>query len=74
MHVIFLTASNSLRKKTLNTLNQKVLAMIIAYLLILAFILGIAFYAGRYLFWLLFMKDAPSMEELDGHFGYSKRL
>ena len=48
--------------------------MIIAHIFILAFILGVAFYAGRYMFWVLFMKDAPSLDEQDSRFGYSNRL
>lgn len=48
--------------------------MIAAQLILLALILGISFYTGRYIFWILFMKDAPSLEEHDGRFGYSNRL
>ena len=48
--------------------------MIIAHLLILAVILGISFYTGRYIFWMLFMKDAPSLDEHEGRFGYSRRI
>ena len=48
--------------------------MIIAHLLILAVILGISFYTGRYIFWMLFMKDAPSLDEHEGRFGYSSRI
>jgi hypothetical protein len=48
--------------------------MIAIQIILLALILGIAFYAGRYLFWVLFMKDAPSLEEHDVRFGYSNRL
>lgn len=52
---------------------QPLSTMIIAYLLLLTFILLAAFYAGRYLFWALFMKDAPSLEEFENRFGYSNR-
>ncbi len=48
--------------------------MFIAYLLILSVILMAAFYVGRYAFWALFMKDAPSMDEHESRFGYSNRL
>ena len=48
--------------------------MFIIYLLVLSVILMVSFYTGRYLFWALFMKDAPSMDEHDNRFGYSSRL
>lgn len=48
--------------------------MLIIYLLLLTMILAAAFYAGRYMFWALFMKDAPSLEEYENRFGYSNRL
>jgi hypothetical protein len=47
--------------------------MFITQLLLLAVLLMIAFGAGRLLFWALFLKDAPSLEEQDNHFGYSSR-
>lgn len=47
--------------------------MFIIYLLLLSFILLAAFYAGRYMFWALFMKDAPSLEDFENRFGYGNR-
>ncbi|EMR04390.1 hypothetical protein [Cesiribacter andamanensis] len=48
--------------------------MFITQILLLAVILMIAFGAGRMLFWVLFMKDAPSLEEQDSHLGYNSQL
>lgn len=53
--------------------NQNYSAMFIAYLFILSVILMVAFYAGRYMFWALFMKDAPSLDDYEARFDYSKR-
>lgn len=35
----------------------------ILQLLILAILLFVAFYTGRFLFWFLFVKDAPAIDE-----------
>jgi hypothetical protein len=48
--------------------------MFITQLLLLAVLLMIAFGAGRLLFWALFLKDAPSLEEQDSHLGYNTQL
>lgn len=43
----------------------------IVQLLILAILLAIAFYTGRFIFWLLFLKDAPTYDEQENfYFGY----
>lgn len=47
--------------------------MFIAYLLLLSLILMAAFYAGRYMFWALFQKNAPSLEDFENRYGYSNR-
>ena len=49
-------------------------AMFIAYLFLLTVILMVAFYVGRYIFWALFMKDAPSLEDFESRLGYNNRL
>jgi hypothetical protein len=40
----------------------------ILQLFILAILLFIAFYTGRFLFWFLFLKDAPAYEEHEHQF------
>lgn len=42
--------------------------MIAVHLFILAILLIGGFYAGRFLFWLLFMKDAPAFDEQENFY------
>lgn len=42
--------------------------MIAVHLFILAILLVGGFYAGRFLFWLLFMKDAPAFDEQENFY------
>lgn len=42
--------------------------MIAVHLFILAILLIGGFYAGRFLFWLLFIKDAPAYDEQESFY------
>lgn len=42
--------------------------MLALQIFILALLLVGGFYAGRFLFWLLFMKDAPSFDEQENFY------
>lgn len=48
--------------------------MIALHLFILAVLLIGGFYASRFLFWLLFMKDAPAYDEQENYYyNYQER-
>ncbi len=42
--------------------------MIAVQLFILAILLLVGFYAGRFLFWFLFLKDAPAYDEQENFY------
>ena len=41
--------------------------MVIQFLILIALIVG-GFYAGKFLFWFLFLKDAPSYDEQENFY------
>jgi hypothetical protein len=48
--------------------------MIAVHLFILAILLVGGFYTGRFLFWLLFLKDAPAYDEQENfYYDYQER-